>query len=235
MAKTKFDIKTEATRPLYVGVGVTDLAVEAVRDYVADVQKRFVDVQKSVSGLDLEPQKLRVQATGAVNSRVDALSKDAKVRRAAIEARVAELQAEAQALVTDGLETVAGTYTELAKRGESLVGRIRRQESTQATKRSAQTVAAKARTARTQGASTTRSAAKKTSAGAKSTAKSTASSAKTTAKTATTGAKKTAKTATTTAKASSAPSSAKATTTAAKKTASNATTAAADAAQKVGD
>ena len=28
MAKAKFDIKTEATRPLYAGVGVTDLAVE---------------------------------------------------------------------------------------------------------------------------------------------------------------------------------------------------------------
>ena len=47
MAKAKFDIKTEATRPLYVGVGVTDLAVEAVRDYVADFQKKFADVQKT--------------------------------------------------------------------------------------------------------------------------------------------------------------------------------------------
>jgi predicted nucleic acid-binding Zn-ribbon protein len=235
MAKTKFDIKTEATRPLYVGVGVTDLAVEAVRDYVADVQKRFVDVQKTVSGIELQPQKLRVQASHVVSSRVDALSKDAKARRAAIEGRVAELQSEAQALVTDGVETVTGTYTDLAKRGESLVSRIRRQESTQATKRSAKTTTAKAKTTRTQGASTTKSAAKKTSAGAKSTARSTASSAKTTATTATTGAKKTARKATTTAKKSSAPSSAKATTTAAKKTASNATTAVADATKKVGD
>ena len=235
MAKTKFDIKLEATRPLYVGVGVTDLAVEAVRDYVADVQKRFVDVQKTVSGIELQPQKLREQATHVVSTRVDALSKDAKARREAIEARVAELQAEAQALVTDGVETVTGTYTDLAKRGESLVGRIRRQESTQATKRSAKTTTAKAKTTRTQGASTANATAKKTSAGAKSTAKSTTSAAKTTAKTATTGAKKTTQRATTTAKKSSAPSSAKATTTAAKKTASNATTAVSDAAQKVGD
>ena len=213
MAKTKFDIKLEATRPLYAGVGVTDLAVEAVRDYVADVQKRFVDVQKTVSGIELQPQKLRVQATHVVSTRVDALSKDA------------------QALVSEGVET----YTDLAKRGENLVGRIRRQESTQATKRSAKTTTAKAKTARTQGAATADATAKKTTAGAKSTAKSTTSAAKTTAKTATTGTRKTAKAASTTAKKSSAPSSAKATTTAAKKTASNATTAAADAAQKVGD
>ena len=126
MAKTKFDIKLEATRPLYVGVGVTDLAVEAVRDYVADVQKRFVDVQKTVSGIDLQPQKLRVQATHVVNTRVEAISKDAKARREAIEARVADLQSDAQALVTDGVETVTGTYTDLAKRGEKLVVAIRK-------------------------------------------------------------------------------------------------------------
>ena len=99
MAKAKFDIKTEATRPFYAGVGVTDLAVEAVRDYVADVQKKFVgvqkDVQKTVKDLDFEPKALRDQAVTVVNARVDALSKDAKARRAAIEARVAELQSEA--------------------------------------------------------------------------------------------------------------------------------------------
>ncbi len=48
MAKAKFDIKTEATRPLYAGVGVTDLAVSLVREYVADVQKLVAGVQKDV-------------------------------------------------------------------------------------------------------------------------------------------------------------------------------------------
>ena len=213
MAKAKFDIKTEATRPLYAGVGVTDLAVEAVRDYVADVQKKFAGVQKTVTELDFQPQTLRVQATSVVNSRVDALSKDAKARRAAVEARVAELQAEVQSLVTEGVETLSGTYVELAKRGEVLVTRIRKQESTKATASSAKTTKAKAKTTKTQAAKTTRTAAKKTTAGAKSTAKKT----------------------TATAKKSSAPSSAKATTTAAKTTASNATSAVADAAEKIGD
>ena len=209
MAKAKFDIKTEATRPLYAGVGVTDLVVEAVRDYVADVQKKFAGVQKSVTTFDFQPQALRVQATTVVNSRVDAVSKEAKARRAAVEARVAELQTEATELPAK----VTDVYTDLAKRGEVLVGRIRRHESTKATVKTAGTTTAKARTTKTQAAKTTKSTARKTTAGAKSTAKK----------------------ATTTAKKSSAPSSAKATATAAKKTASNATTAAADAAQKVGD
>ncbi|MCW2792447.1 MAG: hypothetical protein JWO76_1545 [Nocardioides sp.] len=191
MAKTKFDIKTEATRPLYAGVGVTDLAVEAVRDYVADVQKAFADVQKSVTKIDFQPVALRE----------------------VIEARVAELQADAQALVTEGVETVAGTYADLAKRGEVLVTRIRKQESTKATVKSAKTTSAKAKTTKTQAKKTTKTAAKKTTAGAKSTAKKAAA----------------------TAKKSSAPSSAKATATAAKTTASNATTAVAAAAEKVGD
>jgi hypothetical protein len=209
MAKAKFDIKTEATRPLYAGVGVTDLAVEAVRDYVADVQKKFAGVQKSVTDFDFQPQSIRVQAATVVNSGVDAVSKEAKARRSAVEARVAELQAEAKELPAK----VTDVYTDLAKRGEVLVGRIRKQESTKATVRSADTTAAKARTTRTQATKTAKSTARNTSAGARSTAKK----------------------ATTTAKKSSAPSSAKATSTAAKKTASNATTAAADAAKKVGD
>ncbi len=52
MAKAKFDIKTEATRALYAGAGVADLAVETVREYVAEVQTRFADVQKDVAEFD---------------------------------------------------------------------------------------------------------------------------------------------------------------------------------------
>jgi hypothetical protein len=219
MAKAKFDIRTEATRPLYATVGVTDLAVSAVREYVADVQKRFAgvqkDVQKSVSGIDLQPQALRDQAVTVVNSRVDALAKDAKARRAAIEARVAELQAEAraypskvQALVNENVATAGDAYGDLVKRGETLVGRIRRQESTKRTASSAKTTSAKAKTTKTQSAKATKSTARKTTSTAKKTA----------------------------AKKSTAPkSSAKATATAAKKTASNAAEATTDAAAKVGD
>jgi hypothetical protein len=152
MAKTKFDIKTlelpaVAAKPLYVGVGATDLAVEYVREAVADVQKRFVgvqkdvqtrvaDVQKNVKDFDFEPKTLREQAVTVVNDRVDALAKDAKARRAAVEARVAELQADAKAraakvqttvqtTVNGNVASVTDTYAELAKRGETTVKRLR--------------------------------------------------------------------------------------------------------------
>ena len=220
MAKAKFDIKTEATRPLYAGVGVTDLAVARVRGYVADVQKKLTetqkDVQKSVNDIDLQPRALRDQASTVVSARVDALTKDAKARRAAIEARVAELQDEAkayparvQALLSENVATATGAYDELVKRGETLVGRIRRQHSTQRTASSATTTTTKAKTTSTQ--------------------------AKKTAKKSSSNAKKGATAARKTAKKSPAKSSAKATATGAKKTASNAATAAGDAAQKVGN
>lgn len=205
-------IKTEATKPLYAGVGVTDLAVERVRDYVTEAQKvaqkRLAEVQKNVKKVDLEPQALRTQATTVVNARVDALSKDAKARRTAVEKRVAELQAEALAFPGKVQETVTETYVDLVNRGEGLVTRIRKQESTKATVSNAKTTTAKAKTTKTQSTKATKTTAKK--------------AASTTRKTA---AKKSAP----------AKSSAKATGTAAKKTATTATQAVADAAEKVGD
>jgi len=215
MANAKFDIKTEAARPLYAGVGVTDLAVERVRGYVTEVQKRF-------AGLELEPRALRDQAVTVVSARVEALSKDATARRAAIEARVAGLQGEAKGLpvrvqgaLTGNVALVNTAYADLAKRGETLVARIRRQQSTQEAVAAAETTVAKAKTTQTQ---------------ARKAAASTAQTTKT-------SAKKAVRKSTATAKRTSATpkSSAKATATAAKATAADAVTAAADAAEKVGD
>ena len=94
MAKTKFDIKTEATKPLLAGVGVTDLAVEVVRDFVSETQTRLAGVQKDVTARVADVQKtvtnpktLRKQAVTVVNARVDAITADAKARRKAIEPR----------------------------------------------------------------------------------------------------------------------------------------------------
>ena len=120
MSTPKFDIKPEATRGLYAGAGVADLAVETVREYVTEVQTRFAgvqkdvtarvnDVQKNVAGLDYSPQALRQQ----VNARVEALSKDAKARRAAAEARVAELRKEATTLVSENADTATDAYGDL--------------------------------------------------------------------------------------------------------------------------
>ena len=218
------DLKTEATKTLYAGAGVVDLAVETVREYVAEVQTKLAElqkdatarlegVQKSVKNLSFEPKTLRSQVETVVNARVEALGDEAKARRAAIEKRVAELQGEARSQATqvrkqldETTATATAAYADLAKRGEVLVGRIRNQESTQATAASAKTTSAKAKTTTTQAGKTTRTAAKKS----------------------TTAAKKTVKK-------SPAKSSAKATGTVAKKTVANAATATTEAAAKVGD
>lgn len=187
----KVDLKA-ASKPLYAGAGVTDLAVELVRDYVTEAQKRFAGAQKRVTDLDLEPKALRDQATTVVNARVDALAKDAKARRGAIEKRVAELQADAksfpakvQAFVDENVSAVNGTYGDLVARGESLVTRIRKQESTQATAASAKTTTAKAKTTKTQATKAAKSTAKKQSAAPKRSAKATTTAAKKTASSAT--------------------------------------------------
>ena len=153
-------------------------------------------MQKNVASFDLQPKALRDTAVSVVTERVDALQGEVRT----VPARV-------QNLVDDNVALLEGTYGDLVKRGESLVGRIRRQKSTQDTVKSAETTVAKAKTTKTQ-------------------ATKAAKATKATAKKATTTAKKR----------STAPrSSAKATTTAAKKTASSATEAVADAAAKVGD
>lgn len=205
MAKATFSIKkieipSEVARPLYAGVGATDLAVEYVRGTVVDVQKRVTTARRTVRDIDLKPKALREQAVTAVTSTLD-----------------------------ETASSVNDTYTDLAKRGEALVGRIRQQESTQQATRSARTTKAKAKTVKTQGTSS----AKKTSTSAKQGATSTRKSATATAKTAKSAAKRTA----TSAKKSSAParSSAKGAATAAKATAENTAQAATEAAAKVGD
>ena len=184
MAKAKFDIKTEATRGLYAGAGVADLAVETVREYVAKGQTRFAGVQKDVAGFDYSPQALRKQ----VNARVEALSKEAKARRAAAEARVAGLRKEATTRVSENADTATDAFGDLVKRGETLVSRIRRQEATKATKRSAKTTSSKAKTTKTQTSKATKSTAKKAS----TTAKKQSSTPRSSAKATTTAAKSTA-------------------------------------------
>lgn len=240
--------KATLPKPVLAYVGVTDLAVEIVRDLVTETQTRIAGVQKDVTARVADAQKtagdpkaLADRATTVVNARVEALAKDAKARREAIEARVAELQVEAKAypgkvqkLVDDNVATATDTYADLVKRGESLVGRVRRQESTKRTVSSAKTTKAKAKTTTTQ--------AKKAVDAEKTATKKTVTATKTAAK------KSTSKTAATKTAAKKAParkapakktvtaqSSAKATVTAAEKTAANATQAVTEAAEKVGD
>jgi heparin binding hemagglutinin HbhA len=139
---TEFDFKGEAQKGLHAGVGAADLAFVTVKEYVTeaqkkaqkrfeaaqkDAQKAFTSAQKSVKGFEFQPKALRSQATTVVSSRVDELSKDAKARRTAVEKRVATLQSEAQKLVTGNVESATSTYEQLAKRGEKVVKRLRKE------------------------------------------------------------------------------------------------------------
>ncbi len=226
MATTKFDIKSEALKPVMAGVGVTDLAVEIVRDAVADVQKRVSAVQKTT----MDRKALREQA----------------------EARMTELQTEAKAypakvssLVDDNVAAATAAYADLVKRGELLVDRIRRQESTTATVKSAKTTVTKAKTTATQtklAADAEVTATQKVAAAQRTAAKKAADkkaadklAAEKTAKKTADAARKAPARKAATKKTETAQSSAKATVTAAEKTATNAVKAVTDAAEKIGD
>jgi hypothetical protein len=146
----KFDVKLKnielpelppvAAKPIYAGLGATDLAVEKVKAYatdvqakltakVADVQKdataRVADVQKSVKGFELpEPKALQDKAVAALVE-----SKDR------FEAKLVDLQADAKALPTkvqtkvdETTASATAAYADLAKRGETVVTRIRKGE-----------------------------------------------------------------------------------------------------------
>ena len=145
MAKTKFDItsiKTEAQRGLHAGVGAADLAIETVKD----VRHRGAEAGPEAvrgrpegrpegvhlgaevrQGLEFQPKALRSQATTVVSSRVDELSKDAKARRTAIEKRVVDLQTEARSSWPRTSRPRPAPTTQLAKRGEKVVKRIRKE------------------------------------------------------------------------------------------------------------
>jgi heparin binding hemagglutinin HbhA len=182
MTKAPFDIHPQVpagvTRSIYAGVGVTDRVVEVVREYVATAQKRAQsrvgDVQKSVSGLDYQPQALREHATKVVTAQLETLTKDAQVGRKAFEERVATLQK----ILEEQAAGAGVTYDEMVKRGETVVGRIMGQKSTQQAVEAAETTVAKAKTTRTQATKTAKkSASNARKSPAKSSAKATSTSA----------------------------------------------------------
>ncbi|WP_232676585.1 hypothetical protein [Nocardioides sp. R-C-SC26] len=131
MAKAKFDFKSieipaAAQKPLYAGVGAGDLVVAAVKEYVDDVQQKLTGYQKDAQARVSDVQKT-VTAIDAKTLRAVAVD-SAKTRRARVEARVIELQADAKAIpakvqksVDDNVAIVTATYGELAKRGEAVV------------------------------------------------------------------------------------------------------------------
>ena len=155
MAKAKFDIRTkdnksEAQRGLHAGVGAADLALEAVKEYVAEAQKRVVDAQKRLDAVQKDVQKDAQEAlTSARRSARDldvpnidpALAGDHGRQhpgRGALqggqgpaqrdrEARRGAPGGGAEVRRALNVETATGTYADLAKRGQQIVNRLRKE------------------------------------------------------------------------------------------------------------
>ena len=143
----KFDVKLKnidlpqlppvAAKPIYVGVGATDLAVQKVKAYATDVQAKLTakaaDVQKDatarVAGVQRTVKGLELPEPKALQDKAIATLVEGKDR---FEATLVELQAvptKVQTKVDENVATATATYAELAKRGESVVTRIRKGES----------------------------------------------------------------------------------------------------------
>ncbi|WP_183094035.1 hypothetical protein [Nocardioides stalactiti] len=138
------EVPEAAQKPLYAGVGATDLAVETVRGYVTEVQThlnaRVADVQKSVKEFEApKPKSLQDKAVAQLND-----------TRAKFEAKLAELQADAKALpkklqgrYDDNVAAATKQYADLAKRGETVVTKLVKGEEPKAAAAAAPAPAAK--------------------------------------------------------------------------------------------
>ena len=127
------EVPEVAAKPLYAGVGATDLAYELVKGYVTEVQTkvnaRVADVQKSVKEFEVpQPKSLQDKAVAQFND-----------TRARFEAKLAELQADAKALPAkvrgqydENLTILTKQYADLAKRGESVVTKLRKGDAVKA-------------------------------------------------------------------------------------------------------
>ena len=142
--KRNRQFRIDATRPFYAAVGAGDLAVAYARNTATEVQARVGRLQD----LQVEPKALREQAVATVEARIAELQADAK----ALPGRVEQVVNEYVAELNKAIEELNKNYTDLASRGESFVARVRRQEATKQTQSAAKTTtenktAAKADTA----------------------------------------------------------------------------------------
>ncbi len=120
------DIRKPATytTPVYAAVGVTDLAVERVRE---------ASVRAAAARADLDVNALQDKAV-ALQDKAVALQGKAVKRAEKVAEKVTEQAQQIPALALSQTIEAAGkareTYSELAVRGEKLVKRIRNQKST---------------------------------------------------------------------------------------------------------
>jgi heparin binding hemagglutinin HbhA len=167
----------KAPTPVLAVIGVGDLAVEKIREVSSDFQTRS-------SKINLEPKQLQADFEAAAKHRVH------DVRAAQNTA-----QQRAEAVFNVVVAQATTTYDTLAGRGQKLVNRVLRQQSTQQAQRAASTTKSQAKAASTtarKGASSTGSSVRKSASQTRSTAKKSASQTQSRAKAAGTSARKTA-------------------------------------------
>ena len=133
MAKTTFDIKTEATRPFYATVGATDLTLEVALQAATDLQERvktFEPKKISAPTFDLKTFDLKDFDVKAINEKAQAYAKDAakdvKQRQAKIESRVKNISidgAGAQAKFKEAQAGLEARRNELLADAKALPGR----------------------------------------------------------------------------------------------------------------
>jgi hypothetical protein len=169
------------SKPFYVAAGVTDVAVKTIREVpgkLSSVKVERRDVEKAVANLQVQAVSLPVRA-----------------------------QATAVGVAGEVTGRVDAVYGDLLTRGRKVVGRIRRQQSTQDLKREATTTVRRTKATSTsakKSAAATGATAKKATKRTSTTAKKRATTTRSTAKGAATSARKTAKTAGTATKAGAA-------------------------------
>jgi hypothetical protein len=158
---TKSIEKSLDSKPVYAFAGVGDLAVEKLRELSARLA--------ALSNLRVEPKEVPTQ--------VEAFQKDAMARfeivQDAVQEAVRDLPEQAQSVVAFFATKANDVYDDLAERGENVVGRIRRQRSTEDLKDQAQSTVRRAkatRTTATKGAAATKRSAKATATSAGKTA-----------------------------------------------------------------
>jgi heparin binding hemagglutinin HbhA len=206
------ELRKTATDTGYAVVGITDLAVERVRE-----------AQTRAAAVRAEIERVRV---------------DAELKK--LQGRVQTLPATALSAGVEAAGKAEQAFDELAERGRTLVTRISNQKATKDLLTQGRTTISRGKAAVTtvrRGAGDTRTAAKATVTTAEREASETAAAVRTTTRTKTQGTKSAAKRTTTTARkrAASSKSAGKAAVTTAKKTAQTAAKATEAAAEKVGD
>jgi heparin binding hemagglutinin HbhA len=207
----RIQVRIQNFKPFYAVIGAGDLAVEKIREVSSDVQARSSKVSLEPKRLQADIERLQGELETAAKHRVD-------------DVRTAQAKAthRAEVVFNDVVAQATTTYDQLTGRGQRLVNRIMRQQSTQQAKRAASTTSSQAKAATTtakKSASSTGSTAKRNASNTASTARKNASSTASTAKKS----------------ASQTQSRAKAASTSARKTADATGTAASQAAKKVGD